>query len=134
MQLIALLVMALTPDWVRHGGVSPRFPTGSHLLGFAVVEKPDQLDQAKQAAAADLASRITVRIENQMSDVNEEKDGKQSYAVATMTKASTDVRLSGLSYETHVADGKTYALAILDRQAAAGEYRTQRNLAIQRAE
>lgn len=112
------------PEWTKNG-VSSKYPVKSHLTGFAVIDREGELDAAKSQAAADLAARISVRIENQVSDVVAEKDGQQKYAVAALTKASTDVRLNGLVYETHSGDGRTFALAVLGREAGAALYRKQ---------
>lgn len=122
------------PDWVKNGGQTPRFPPRTYMVGFAVVDRENELDSAKAQSAADLAARISVRIESQVSDVQSEKDGQQKYAVAALTKASTDVRLSGLAYETYVGEGKTYALAVISRESGAAGYLKTRTEAARAAQ
>src|SRR5206468_3265955 len=99
---LALTLNAAAPEWVASGGRTPRFPSGTHLTGFAMVEGGAALERAKNDAAAQVASTISVRIEQETSDVSAERNGAQRYSAAAMTRATTDVRLSGLKYETHV--------------------------------
>lgn len=128
----SLAAAATPPDWVRSGGTSSKFPSETHLVGFAMA--PDtSVDAAKNGAAADLATRITVRIENETSSVSAEKNGAGSFAVSALTRATTDVRLSGLSFETFVGDGHAYAFAFVARSEAVAQRKEQRDRAIARA-
>ena len=54
------------PDWVTAGGKSPRFPETRFLTGFAMGEGEQALERSKQQASAHLASRISVRILQQL--------------------------------------------------------------------
>src|SRR5688500_15127723 len=108
--LVLLTLVAATPEWVASAGKSPRYPQASHLSGFAMVEGGAALERAKNDAAAQVASFISVRIEQETSDVSAERNGQQRYSAAAMTRATTDVRLSGLKFETHVDGGRAYAL------------------------
>lgn len=119
------------PDWLPTAGRSAKYPARSHLTGFGVSEM--SVDGAKSQAAADLAKRLLVRIEQEVTDVSVEKNGVASYSVAATTRSTTDVRLSGLAYETHSEGGRHYALAILERAQAARERRAQRALEAEKA-
>ena len=123
--LLALLLAA--PDWVAAGGSSPRFPPKAWLTGFAHARGPDALASAKAAAAADLASRIVVRIESQTLDVQEQKGDQYKQEIAAVTRASTDVRLTGLRTEAHQDGDRAWALAVVERAAAAAERRKLRD-------
>lgn len=124
--------LAATPDWVNNCGNAARYPAKTHLTGFGVGEEARATEQAKNQAAADLAKRITVRIEQETSDVSMEKDGDYHYAVAAVTRATTDVRLTGLTYETHKAGGKVYVLAVLERKTGAAAQRRERDQAVKK--
>jgi hypothetical protein len=130
--LLPSLALAADPDWVRSGGSSVKYPVETYLTGFAMA--PDtSVDAAKTAAAGDLATRITVRIESETSALSAEKNGVQSYAVSSLTRASSDVRLSNLAYETFVGNGHAYALAYRRRDEAAEEYRELRDRSLEKA-
>ena len=120
------------PDWVRTGGTASKYPTSAFLVGFAAVESPQTIEQAKNQAAADLAKRVTVRIEQDTTDVSMEKNGVASYAVAALTRATTDVRLEGLSFETYSNAGRSFALAVLERKRGAEISRAARDLELEK--
>ena len=115
------------PEWVSTGGATPRFPRERYVTGFAVAEGRDAVASAKAQAASDLSQRIVVRIENQTVDVQEQKGDNFKQEIAAVTRASTDVRLTGLAYETHEEGGKAYALAVIERAGAAAERRKLRD-------
>ena len=87
----------------------------------------DPMASAKGQAAADLAGRITVRIESALRDQQEQKGDKYSQQIGTLTRTSTDVHLTGLSYETWQDGDRAWALAVLPRAAAAADRRRQRD-------
>ncbi len=124
--LLFLCVLAAEPDWVMSGGTSPKYSPRTHLLGFGVAAGSD-IEAAKSQASAQLAQQITVRIESEQSDVSAEKNGQQTYAVTAFTRATTDVRVSGMKFETYSGGGKAYALAVLVRATAASERRVERD-------
>jgi hypothetical protein len=96
----------------------------------AVARGDDAVAVAKQRAATDLAARLEVRIEHELRDVSEEKDGVYSYHVASLTRSTVDLKLSGIVYQTWGDGRDVYAFAILDRAAAAAQRRHQRDLAL----
>lgn len=119
------------PDWVARGGTSAKYPAATHLTGFALFKGgADPLAAAKAQAAADLAARITVRIESALRDEQEQKDDKFKQQIASLTRTSSDVRLNGLFYETYGDGDKAWALAVVPRAAAAAERRHQRDQAL----
>lgn len=118
------------PDWVDAGGRSARFPDRRFVTGFAAAEPEVGLDSVKQRAAADLAARLEVRIEHELRDVSEERDGVYSYHVAALTRSTVDLKLGGLSYQTYRDGRAVYALAVLERGPAAQRRRALRDLAI----
>ena len=126
---LALLSLALStaalagqPDWVASGGVTPRYPRQQYVVGFAATQGgQDPLGSAKAQAAADLSARIVVRIENQTTDVQAQKNEKYEQEIVAMTRATTDVRLANLQYETHQDGDKAFAIAVVERSAAAAE-------------
>jgi hypothetical protein len=118
------------PDWVEAGGRSARFSDLRYVTGFAAAEPEVGLDSVKQRAAADLAARLEVRIEHELRDVSEEKDGVYSYHVAALTRSTVDLKLSGLAYQTYRDGRAVYALAVLERGPAAQRRRALRDLAI----
>lgn len=129
---------ARAPSWSQTGGQSPRYPNSVYVTGFAMAVGDRSLERAKAEAAADLAGRISVRIEHELRDVSAEKDGVYSYQVASTTRATADVKLSGLAYETHRAPERegerVYALAVLERAPAAAERRSQRDRSLAAAQ
>jgi hypothetical protein len=119
---------AAEPDWVAHGGTSTKYPAATHLTGFALFKGGgDPLSAAKAQAAADLAARITVRIESALRDEQEQKGEKYAQQIASLTRTSSDVRLNGLSYETYIDGDRAWALAVVPRAAAAAERRHERD-------
>ena len=132
--LLVSLVLALPalgaaePEWVAKGGTSAKHPAETHLTGFAMFKGgADPMASAKGQAAADLAGRITVRIESALRDQQEQKGDKYSQQIGTLTRTSTDVHLTGLSYETWQDGDRAWALAVLPRAAAAADRRRQRD-------
>ena len=115
------------PEWVSTGGSTPRFPRERFVVGFAVAQGKDAAASAKAQAASDLGQRIVVRIENETTDSQEQKGDQFKQEIAAVTRASTDIRLTGLAYETHEDGDKVYALAIIERAAAAAERRKLRD-------
>ena len=57
------------PDWVKHNGVSSEYGSDRYLTGYGVASGDDAVAEAKQQAAADLARKISGRIESEVSDV-----------------------------------------------------------------
>lgn len=130
--LVSAAASAAPPEWTA-GGVSSRYPDATHLTGFAVGAASKGLPAVKAEAAAALAQRITLRIESQTMVSESETDGRGSSSVAVLTRASSDVRLSHLAFETHEAGGRLFALAVLARTPAAGSRRQERDAAAARA-
>ena len=126
---IAFWWLGADPDWVQSGGKAAKYPQATHLVGFGAAADGN-VDAAKSQAAAQVAQQISVRIESEQSDVSAEKNGKQSYAIAAFTRATTDVRVAGLRFETHVVAGKAYALAVVARSQAAADARADRDRAL----
>ncbi|MBS2023974.1 MAG: hypothetical protein JST92_16335 [Deltaproteobacteria bacterium] len=131
--LVAVL-LAAAPDWVATGGVSPRYPKEKFVVGFGVVQAgPDALPAARNQASADLSTRILVRIENQFTDVQSQKNDKFEQEMVALTKSSSDVKLSDLSFETHQDADKVYALAYVERGPAAAKEKAAAQEAMARA-
>ncbi len=121
------------PEWVKRGGASSAYPTERFVTGFGMAEGKDEesLQQAKSMAASDLARRISVRIESELSDISQERNGRYDYEVAAVTRSTSDVQLTGLDYEVHRKRKRTYALAIVERASAANQRRAERDRAMQ---
>ncbi len=127
--LLPLLVAALLgapspaeakPDWVKRNGLSEAFPVERFVTGYGVASGGEALERAKRDAAADLARKLSVRIESDVQDVSQETNGDYSYKLAAVTRATTDVQLTNLRYEEpYKRWGKTYVLAWLERKPAA---------------
>jgi hypothetical protein len=118
------------PAWVERGGVSAAHPHETYLTGFGMAEGSDALPHAKRMAAQDLASRISVRIEAQLSDVSQEQDGRHRYKVAAVTRTTTDVQLSNLEYLTFQHRKRAWALAVAQRSSTARQRRFARDRAV----
>lgn len=126
--LLSIAAAPSPPDWVQSGGASARFPTEKFLTGFGQAR---DRDAAKNAASADLAKKISVRVQQDVRDLTVEKDGQYRYEISAATAASTDVHLSGLSYEEYGApSGDRFVLAYLDRGRFASDRRAERDRAI----
>ena len=111
------------PDWITSGGNSRSYPNEAFLTGIAVARGDDAMKRAMADAAADLANRISVHIEHELTDVNSEKNGKVDYHIAAITKLTSDVRIQGLKYEIAHRGTEVYALAYVNRADAATERR-----------
>jgi len=119
------------PDWVEGGGSSEDFPSGRYLTGFGQAEgKEEALESAKQQAAADLARQISVQIESNVVDVTQETNGKYQNDLTSRIRATSDIRLDGVRFETYRKRKKVWALAILERLPAAVARRKQRDQAL----
>ncbi len=109
------------PDWISSGGNSASYPTDRYLTGIAAAQGDDALNRAMTEAAANLANRISVRIEHELSDYSAERNGEVDYHVAAVTKLTSDVRIQGLQYEIAYRGAEVFALAYINRSDAATE-------------
>jgi hypothetical protein len=121
------VVVVNAPAWLRSGGNTVSYPNEIFLTGVAAVKGEDALKRALTDAAADLANRITVRIESELTDVNSEKNGKVDYHIAAMTRLTSDTHIQGLKYEIAYVGADVYALAYVKRSEVAAEHRMQLN-------
>ena len=120
------------PDWVERGGSSAVFQTDRYLLGFAQAEgKQDALESAKQLAAADLARQISVQIESSVVDITREENGEIENDLTSQIRATSDIRLEGVRFETYRKRKKVWVLAVLERLPAAIARRRLRDQALQ---
>ena len=62
----------VAPDWVKHNGVSSKYSGALYVTGYGATSGADAVIEAKQQAAGDLARKISVRIESEVSDVSQE--------------------------------------------------------------
>ncbi|MCR9092765.1 MAG: DUF4384 domain-containing protein [bacterium] len=127
---------AATPDWVEQNGTAAAFPAGRFLVGFAQTtgKNEDAVEAAKQQAAADLARQVSVQIESNVVDVLHEQKGHIENELTSRIRATSDIRLDGVRFETHRKRKRVYALAILERLPAAGARRRQRDRAMAETE
>lgn len=137
--LLSLCVLVLagsasaapTPEWVDRGGSTPAYPRARFLTGFGQGEGRDEaLESAKQQAAADLARQISVQIESNVIDVTREADGRMTNALTSQIRATSDIRLDGVRFETYRKRKRVWALAILERGPAAAKRRRERDRAL----
>jgi hypothetical protein len=115
------------PGWVESAGAGV---DSRYLSGFGAARGEEAYVSARQRAAADLAGRLEVRIEHELRDVSEDRDGRHSYHVEALTRSTVDIKLRGIEYETWEGEGSVYALARLNRLAAARQRRARRDLAV----
>lgn len=118
------------PYWVTSGGDSRKYPDAFYIVGFAMAVGEDAVESSKASAAGDLANRVQVRIEHELSDVSAEKNGKTSYHVASITRMTSDVRIRGIDYEIYQDGDKCYALAYVSKKVAVLEKQTLRDRAM----
>lgn len=119
------------PDWVESGGHSAAHPESRYVTGFAMSLGRDRLARARSAAAADLAGRVVVRIEHELRDVaTASGPGTDRTRVASITRSTSDVKLHGLHYLVYETRSRSYALAFVDRGAAAAARRRDRERAL----
>jgi hypothetical protein len=111
------------PDWVNSGGQTPRYADARFVTGFARASREEGLDVVKARAAADLAAQLEVRIEHELRDVSEERDGVYAYQIAAITRATVGLSVGGLRYESFSNEQEHFALAWLEREAAARQRR-----------
>jgi len=130
--LQATRVAAATPDWVEQNGAAADYPSARFLVGFAQTtgKNEDALEAAKQQAAADLARQVSVQIEADVVDVLHEKKGRVENELTSQIRATSDIRLDGIRFETHRKWKRVYALAVLERLPAAVARRRLRDRAI----
>lgn len=122
-----------TPDWVEQGGSSAAYPRDRFLTGFAQADgKQDALESAKQQAAADLARQISVQIESNVVDVTRESQGELENELTSQVRATSDIRLDGIRFETYRKRKQVWVLAILERAPTAEARRKQRDQALAR--
>jgi hypothetical protein len=119
------------PDWVERGGTSTAYQSGRYLTGFAQAEgKQDALESAKQLATADLARQISVQIESSVVDITKETNGQIENDLTSQIRATSDIRLEGVRFETYRKRKKVWVLAVLERLPAAIARRKQRDQAL----
>ena len=112
-----ILLFLLAASWTA------KYPADKFIVGHA---KADTAESARVNAAADVARTISVRIESQLTDRFQVSGGQEKQQIDALSKASTDVHLTGLRFES--ADGEE--LAILERAPAAAEERRLRDVAV----
>jgi len=123
--------IAAAPGWVERNGFSEAYPAKRFLVGFAqTTGKEDAVEAAKQQAAADLARQVSVQIESNVVDVLQERQGKIENELTSQIRATSDVRLEGIRFETHRKRKTVWALAVLERLPAAQSRRRLRDRAI----
>ena len=126
-----LAVAKAAPDWVERGGTSSAYQSKSYLTGFAQAEgKQDALESAKQLATADLARQISVQIESSVVDVTKEANGEIENDLTSQIRATSDIRLEGVHFETYRKRKKVWVLAVLERLPAAIARRKLRDQAL----
>jgi len=119
------------PEWVERSGASSQFPTERYLVGFAqAVGKEDAVESAKQQAAGDLARQITVQIESNVVDVTRESNGRLENDLTSQIRATSDIRLDGIRFETHRKRKNVWTLAVLERLPASVARRKLRDRAL----
>jgi hypothetical protein len=119
------------PDWVERNGTSSKYPAERYLVGFAqAVGKQDALESAKQQAAADLARQISVQIESNVVDVTRESNGRLENDLTSQIRATSDIRLEGIRFETHKKRKNVWSLAVLERLPASVARRNLRDRAL----
>jgi hypothetical protein len=135
MTVLLALFLAAAPDWVSTLGRTPRFPIERYASGFALSDgSSDPLAAAKTEASSELARSLSVRIESQMTDAMEVSGNKERQEIHALSKASTDVHLNGVTFETWLDGKRAYALAILDRAQAATAAEHERETALTQAQ
>jgi hypothetical protein len=125
--------VAVAPDWVRTGGATSRFPPDDFLIGFGFAEGREALAAAKVQAAADLSSRVLVRIESATVDVQEQKNSGYQQQVRSFSRTTTQITLSGLRYEAYEDGNRAWALASVERTVAVAQHRRERDAAAAQA-
>jgi len=120
------------PDWVERNGTSAAFPPERFLVGFAhAIGKEEALESAKQQAAGDLARQITVQIESSVVDITRESNGLVESDLTSQIRATSDIRLDGIRFETYRKRKNVWTLAVLERLPTAVLRRRQRDQALQ---
>jgi hypothetical protein len=118
---------------VEQGGNSAAYPQARFLTGFAQANgKQDALESAKQQASGDLARQISVQIESNVVDVTRETQGRLENDLTSQIRATSDIRLDGIRFETHRDREQVWVLAILERGPAAEARRRHRDQALVR--
>ncbi len=119
------------PEWVHRNGTSAQFPAERYLVGFALaIGQEEAVESAKQQAAGDLARQISVQIESSVVDVTRETDGRLESDLTSQIRATSDIRLDGIRFETHRKRKKVWTLAVLERLPASVARRRQRDRAL----
>jgi hypothetical protein len=119
------------PEWVVRSGSSAELPPTRFLIGFAqATGKDEAIESAKQQAAADLARQISVQIESSVVDVTRESGGRFENDLTSAIRATSDIRLDGIRFETYRKRKNVWALAVLERLPASLARRKQRDHAL----
>jgi len=120
-----------SPEWVERNGASVEFPTERYLLGFAQANgREEAVESAKQQATADLARQISVQIESSVVDITREANGRIENDLTIQIRATSDIRLDGIRFETHRRRKNVWTLAVLERLPAAVSRRKLRDRAL----
>ena len=78
----------------------------------------------------DLARQISVQIESAVVDVTKETNGRLENDLTSRIRATSDVRIDGIRFETHRKRKRVWALAILERLPASVARRKARDRAL----
>lgn len=123
--LLAASVASLgaVPDWVASGKWNG-CPPSRCWVGVGSSEQ--SADKARQAAIADIAHQVSVRVKSDTRNLLTEDGGKADESSSARSVLKADERLEGVRIVESAQDGGTwYALAILERSALAAPGRAE---------
>lgn len=116
-------IAAAPPDWAVTGKWKG-CPPGSCWTG--VGSSTESADKARQAAIADIAHQVRVRVRSNTRDFHSEDNGRTDESSSSRSALKADEQLDGAQVVESARDGDTwYALATLERATLAAPHRAE---------
>ena len=122
-----------TPDWVKNGGSSRKYPSGLYMTGFGVSEDNSVETRkgiAESNAKAELSGQFLQTIKNEIYSAEKVSAGKATSDYRNVVTSVTQLNLRGVKTEWYDDRKKkiSYALAVMEIDGAAADYKNHLNL------
>lgn len=122
-----------TPNWVKNGGNSHKYPSGLYMTGFGVSEDNSietRKGIAESNATAELSRQFLQTIKNEVYSAEKVNAGKATVDYRNIVTSVTKLNLRGVKTEWYDNRKKkiSYAMAVMEIDAAAVDYKNHLNL------
>jgi hypothetical protein len=126
-QLVCVMTLAQTPDWVQGMGKSLKYPETLYLTGYGVASLKGARDQAGESATANarknLIEKVRITIQAVTSSKTEEMGDKYSSFFASAVQSTSTLDIQGLESATFADDEFVHAFVYVKREIIESAHR-----------